>query len=98
MEKTKKYLQAESIPQRLTLYVKPQHRELLRWVQAHAKADSLSEAVFLALAELKTLTKEKQLRAFAHTRGIWEGDEKIAEAFEELESGWEGWRRQVDGS
>ncbi len=98
MKKLKRSSKAASIPQRLTLYVKPQHRELVCWVQAYTQADSLSEAVFSALAELKALIKERQLQALAQTHGIWKGDPKIAEAFKELEAGWEAWRKQLEGS
>jgi hypothetical protein len=96
MDKHKKA--AASAPERLTLYVKPEHQELVRWVQEYTEAKSLSEAVFLALAELKKVIKERQLEALEQTHGIWKDDPEIENAFKELEEGWEAWRRQLEGS
>nr|BAL56213.1 hypothetical conserved protein [uncultured Acetothermia bacterium]BAL58175.1 hypothetical conserved protein [uncultured Acetothermia bacterium]BAL59913.1 hypothetical conserved protein [Candidatus Acetothermum autotrophicum] len=84
--------------ERLTLYVKPEYQELLKWAQQHTQAQSLSEAVFSALRELRALIKERQLQALAQTHGLWKDDPQIAQAFEELERGWEGWRKQLEGS
>ncbi|MCX8104011.1 MAG: hypothetical protein N3E42_06255 [Candidatus Bipolaricaulota bacterium] len=83
---------------RLTLYVKPEHHELLHWAQEHTQAKSLSEAVFSALSELKALIKERQLQALEHTHGLWKDDPNIARAFKDLEKGWERWRKQLEGS
>jgi len=87
-----------SHPNRLTLYVKPAHRELIEWVQEYTQAESLSEAVFSALADLKTLIKERRLQALKESHGIWEDDPKVAEAFQELEEGWQRWREHLEGS
>ncbi len=84
--------------ERLTLYVKPEHQELLSWACKHTQAKSLSEAVFAALKELKTLIRERQLQALHQAHGLWKDDPKIAEAFKELEEGWERWRDQLEGS
>ncbi len=81
---------------RLTLYVKPEHQELIEWVQHHTQAPSLSEAVFSALSELKALIKERQLQALEQTHGLWKDDPHIAEAFKDLEEGWERWRKQLE--
>lgn len=83
---------------RLTLYVKPEHREVLEWVQHHTQAPSLSEAVFSALSELKALIKERQIQALEQTHGIWKDDPHIAKAFKELEEEWARWRTQLEGS
>ncbi len=83
---------------RLTLYVKPEYRELLEWVQHHTQAHSLSEAVFSALSELKALLKERQLQALEQTHGLWKDDPHIGQAFKDLEEGWERWRKQLEGS
>ena len=85
-------------PERLTLYVKPEYQALVQLVQEYSQADSLSEAVFSALADLKTLMRERSLQALEQTHGIWKDDPKIAEAFKELEAGWEAWRQQLEGS
>lgn len=84
--------------ERLTLYVKPEYQELLKWVQQHTPANSLSEAVFSALSELKALVRERQLQALEQTYGLWKDDPQIAEAFKELEEGWERWHNQLEGS
>lgn len=84
--------------ERLTLYVKPEYRELLEWVQHYTQAQSLSEAVFSALSELKALIKERQLQALEQTHGLWKDDPHIAEVFRELEEGWERWQKQLEGS
>jgi hypothetical protein len=89
---------AALVPERLTLYVKPQYHELVEWVQEYTQADSLSEAVFAALADLRALIRERRLQALEQTHGIWKGDPKIRGAFKELEEGWEGWRKQLEGS
>lgn len=95
----KKQKRAPSVSSgRLTLYVKPEHQELLEWVQHHTQASSLSEAVFAALSELKALIKERQFQALEQTHGIWKDDPHIAEAFKDLEKGWERWRAQLEGS
>lgn len=83
---------------RLTLYVKPEYRELLEWVQHHTQASSFSEAVFSALSELKALIKERQFQALEQTHGIWKDDPCIAKAFKELEEEWARWRAQLEGS
>jgi hypothetical protein len=98
MRKLARQSKAILVSERLTLYVKPQHRELVEWVQEYTQADSLSEAVFSALADLKVLISERRLQALAQTYGIWKGDPKVREAFKELEEGWEGWRKQLEGS
>lgn len=68
MKKLKRSLSTAS--GRLTLYVKPEHQELIEWVQHHTQAPSLSEAVFSALSELKALMKERQLQALEQTHGL----------------------------
>jgi hypothetical protein len=85
-------------PERLTLYVRPEHKALLQWVQEYTQARSLSEAVFSALADLKASIKARQLQALEETQGIWKDDANIAAAFKEVEEGWERWRRQLEGS
>ena len=89
---------AASAPQRLTLYVKPEHQKLIQWAQAYTQANSLSEAVLSALADLKALIKERQLQALEQTHGLWKDDPKIAEAFQELDEGWQAWRKKLEGS
>jgi hypothetical protein len=96
MRKSKRLSRTAS--ERLTLYVKPEHQELLQWVQQHTLAHSLSEAVFSALSELKALVRERQLQALEQTYGLWKDDPQIAEAFKELEKGWQRWRDQLEGS
>lgn len=85
-------------PERLTLYVKPEYQALVQWVQEYTQADSLSEAVFSALANLKALMRGRTLKALEQTHGVWRDDPKIAEAFKELEERWEAWRQQLEGS
>jgi len=98
MNRLKKASAAASAPERLTLYVKPEHRELVQWAQEYTQAKSVSEAIFSALADLKTLIRERRLQALEETHGIWKDDAGIADAFKELEEGWEKWRNQVEGS
>lgn len=83
---------------RLTLYVKPEHQKLLEWAQEYTQAKSLSEAVFVALADLKALLRARQIEVLEQTHGIWKDDAKIATAFAELEEGWQAWRKQLEGS
>ncbi len=96
MRKLKRSLSTAS--GRLTLYVKPEHQELLEWVQHYTQAHSLSEAVFAALSELKALIRERQVQALEQTHGLWKDDPHIAKAFRDLEEGWERWRKQLEGS
>ncbi|MCI0439015.1 MAG: hypothetical protein L0177_07755 [Chloroflexi bacterium] len=96
MKKQKRDSTKTSAPERLTLYVKPEHQALLNWVQDYARAKSLSEAVFSVLAEFKALVKERQMQALRETHGIWKDDPLIDDALKELEEGWEKWRRQVE--
>lgn len=84
-------------PERVTLYVKPEHRELLEWARAYTQARSLSEAVFSALADLKVRVKAGQIRALEETQGMWRDDPRIAEAFAELEKGWKAWHSSLEG-
>lgn len=98
MAKTDTHSEAGHRPQRVTLYVKPEHQELIRWVKAYTQADSLSEAVLSALGDLKALLKERQLQALAESQGIWEGDPAMAEALGDTEAEWETWREKMDGS
>lgn len=77
--------------ERVTLYVKPEHRGLLAWAREYTQARSLSEAVFAALADLKARVKARQLQALEETHGIWEDDSQVEGALEELEKGWRTW-------
>jgi hypothetical protein len=89
---------AAPTPERLTLYVRPEYKALLQWAQEYTQARSLSEAVFSALADLKALVKARQLQALEETQGMWKDDANIADAFKEVEEGWEKWRGQLEGS
>lgn len=98
MAKAKTRPEKASRAQRVTLYVKCEHQELIRWAKAYTRADSLSEAVLSALGDLKALHKQRQLQALAQTQGIWEGDPEMAEALGDMETEWETWRKKLDGS
>ncbi len=78
--------------QRLTLYITSERQQLLKWAQEYTQAVSLSAAVFLVLAELKALVRDKRLQALEKAHGIWKDDAMIEQAFIELEQGWRQWR------
>ena len=98
MKRLKRHSTTSPTPARLTLYVRPEHQELIQWVQQYSQAKSLSEAVFSVLNELRAVVEEKQLQALEETHGIWKDDPKIAQAFKELEEGWRRWRKQLESS
>lgn len=85
-------------PQRLTLYVKPEHQALLHWAQTHTQASSMTEAVFQALDELRILIKERRSKALEQAHGMWKENRAIGKAFQEVEAGWEAWQRKLEGS
>jgi len=82
--------------ERITIYAKQEERqELLRKVLEYTQADSISEAIFTALAELMEY-KEKQekaegAKALEESQGIWADDPEIERAFELIAKGWEDW-------
>jgi hypothetical protein len=84
--------------ERITLYIRPEHRGLLQWAKEYTQADSISEAVWQALRALRDSVKGRHLRALEETHGIWRDDPQIEEAFRELEAGWEEWQKRLEGS
>ncbi len=85
-------------PERLTLYVKSEHRELLLWVRQHTQAGSLSEAVFQALAELRSLVRKRNYHAWKRSHGLWKDAPEVEQAFQELEAEWRAWQRRLEDS
>lgn len=98
MKKLQRASMAAPAPERLTIYVRPEHKVLVQWVQEYTQARSISEAVFSALADLKALVKARQLQALEETQGLWKDDANIADAVKEVEEGWEKWRRHLEES
>lgn len=89
---TKEMMSPTHSPARLSLHVTPERRQLLQWAQEHTQARSQSEAVFLALAELRSLVKEKRLQALERIHDAWKDDPRVEQAFRELDEGWRQWR------
>ncbi len=83
---------------RVTIYLRAEDADLLEWVRRHTGKESLSEAVAAALRELRTLTARERQEALAGAWGVWAGDERVAEAFKELEAGWSEWSRRLGAS
>ncbi len=79
---------------RITLYAKPEHRVLLRWVTLHTGKQSLSEAVLTALSELQDLLARQRSQALEKAHGMWGEDPAVERAFRELEEGWKAWGEQ----
>jgi len=78
---------------RITIYAaQEERRELLRKLLAYTKAKSLSEAVFIALAEfVKTQEEQGGAELPEESRGAWADDPLVEKALEELEEGWKRW-------
>lgn len=82
---------------RITIYVEQEERqELLKKVLEYTRAESISEAVFAALAELLEY-KEAQQKALGEktleeSQGIWANDPEVERAFKLAAKGWEDWR------
>ena len=93
---TQRNSSTKKIGERVTLYVKPEHRDLIQWALDYTGAASVSEAVLSAIAMLKAEQKEKQLKALDEIHGIWKDDPLIDEALKELEEGRESWRKRVE--
>jgi hypothetical protein len=90
---------AEKLEQkeRITIYAGQEERqELLRKVLQYTRADSLSEAIFKALAELMEYKEEQWkaegAKALEESQGLWAGDPEIERAFELIARGWEDWQ------
>lgn len=84
--------------ERITLYIRPEHRGLLQWARDYTQASSTSEAIWQALRTLRDSVREQQLRALEQNHGIWKDDPQIEEAFRELETGWGEWQKRLEGS
>jgi hypothetical protein len=89
----------KEIPDRATIYTKPEPRkEKLAWLMHHYNVESMSEAIFMAIDEVVTRKKKHQKgrlkKALHQTHGVWANDKKVEEAFAEAGKMTSKWRVQ----